>query len=230
MNELLLIAYLFFFGINGYTEQDLDNYLITLTPREFTRQIDDITTYNWSGEDIKYAALMAQTEFSGGGQDGMLSVLSTAYARFISPRWCQSYYCSKTILEEMQRPNQFIGPAVAVQMYGREGAYARIRPESYLAVYKFILGSRGSCSGDHGYEYFNSYPGGPVNCKIEMESGSFVEFFSTEPFSQTQEKGIYRNIQGELYRVMDLYSQPTKRGEYCRYDGEVYNRLHVNIC
>lgn len=203
LKELLLVALLLLFGLptNG-GEATLDNYLITLSPEQFQKLTTFIDMeYNWTLEDIYNSALMVQTECGSLGEDCYLSVMSTAYGRFKSPKWCQSYYCSKTISEEIFRPGQFIGPIVAVEMYGEE-VYDIVRPESYLATYKFILGFRGTCSDNsHGYEYFNSYVGGPVACKIESDSGSFMEFFSTEAYQSARDN---RNVKTGFYSTIKL--------------------------
>lgn len=201
LKELLLVALLFFFGLPGSgDEATLDNYLITLSPEQFQKLTTPMDMeYNWTLEDIYNSALMVQTECGHLGEDCSLSVMSTAYGRFKSPKWCQSYYCSKTISEEIFRPGQFIGPAVAMDMYGEE-VYDIVRPESYLATYKFILGFRGTCSDNsRGYEYFNSYLGGPVACKIESDSGSFMEFFSTEAYQSTRDN---RNVEAGFYSTI----------------------------
>jgi hypothetical protein len=197
-----------------YPEQQLNNYLIQLTPEEFIQQTEDYQDYKWTPEDIRYAALTAQTEAQSLGEDGMLSVLSNIYGRFTSPRWCSRSYCSKNIVEEIKRPNQYTGPYIAFKIYG-ERAYDKIRPTSYLAVYKFILGFRGSCSGDGGYEYYNSVRGGPVQCKIEMGKAGFIEFFSTEAFEQTQQEGVHRNLPSGTTINSPRVSLPIRCGKHC---------------
>jgi hypothetical protein len=193
----------------------LDAYLLRLTPEEFTSQADEAMEYEWTKEDIDYAALLVQTEAGGMGEDAQLSILSTVYGRFTSPAWCSRGYCSKSVYEEMVRPNQFIGPEVAIRMRGK-GAYDRIRPQSYLVVYKFILGFRGSCSGDGGFEYFNSYPGGPSTCKIVDESnGQFVEFSSTPRYETEKAEGHYRNVQRPDINVIVWYHAPVKSEFLC---------------
>lgn len=179
------MAFLLFFGLpTSGNEATLDQYLITLSPQQYQKLTTPLDIeYNWSTKDIQDSALMVQTECGHLGEDCYLSVLSTMYGRWQNERWC--WKC-ENIGDVIYRPGQFVGPAVAKEMYG-EDVYDIIRPESYLATYKFILGFRGSCSNGHqGFEYFNSYPGGLVACKIEHESGSYVEFFSSESFESTR--------------------------------------------
>lgn len=154
----------------------------------------DDNGYYWSYDDIQCTALMAQTEAGGMGEDAMLSVISTAYARVINPKWCSSYYCSTNLCEEIERPNQFVGPTVARWQHGKD-VYDIIKPSTYMVVFDFIRGARGSCSGSfYGYEYFNSVLGGTVACKIEAE-GQFIEFFSSQKFEEAQVQGLFRNIE-----------------------------------
>lgn len=179
------MAFLLFFGLpTSGDEATLDQYLITLSPEQFEKLTTPMDMeYNWSIKDIQDSALMLQTECGHLGEDCSLSVMSTMYGRWQNQRWC---WACETMSDVIYRPGQFVGPVVAKQMYGKD-AYDIIRPESYLAVYKFILGFRGSCSNSvSGYEYFNSFPGGQVDCKIQAESGSYVEFFSSESFESTR--------------------------------------------
>lgn len=185
MIQWILVAFLLFFGLpREGGEATLNNYLIQLSPQQFQKLTADLDMeYNWKLEDIQDSALMVQTECGHLGEDCGLSVMSTAYGRFKNERWC--WKC-KNISDVIFRPGQFAGPEVAVEMYGKD-AYDIIRPESYLSVYKFILGFRGSCSNSFsGFEYFNSYEGGPLACQIVSESGSFMDFFSTESYESAR--------------------------------------------
>jgi hypothetical protein len=197
LNAWLLSLLVCFCFLKPYDPVSLDEMLIEMEPTEFIESMEGQMEYSWSEKEIEYAALLVQSEAGGLGEDAALSILSNIYARYTSPVWCQSYYCSTTLLEEMVRPNQYVGPEVALYQYG-DNAYERIRPESYLYVYKFILGFTGSCSGDGGYEYFNSTRGGPVDCEIEVEDGRFLEFWSTENFNYHKDSGLYRNLEEGL--------------------------------
>lgn len=183
-----------------------DTILMRMTPEEFLSTFHN--TGSWTVDDINYAALLVDTEVGHMGPDAAYSVLSTVESRFHSPNWCQSYYCSKTLLEEMQRPNQFVGPEYAISI-GME--FEDIDRESYLYVYKYILGERGSTSCLR-FEYFNSAVGGPSQCKITASNGLWTEFWSTDSFIQTQEDGHYRNGRigySTIYRSDILLDKPT---------------------
>jgi hypothetical protein len=187
-------------------EAKLDEILIELEPSEFIKLYGDrMIEHRWTEAEIEEMALMAQTEAYGLGMDGMLSVLATGYGRYQSVIWCSRTYCAQTLVEEINRPRQFDGPYFAHQKYGKE-VYDIIKPGSFLAVYKFILGFRGSCSGNNGlgYEYFNSIYGGSSECKI-MDNGQFVEFFSSQKYNRAQEQGLYRNIYRSTEEVEELF-------------------------
>lgn len=177
----------------------IDSYQI---PVDRTVTLSDYLDYDWTLDDINYAALLVDTESLVLGEVGMMSSLSTAFARYISPIWCQSYYCSDLLYEEILRPNQFHGPLFSIKN-GR--SFAR-HDVSYLAVYKFILGlepekdpdititnysDQESCMD---FEFFNSTPDGYGECIIETTDGRYVmNFYSRDRFSTAIEEGDYRN-------------------------------------
>lgn len=204
---LLLVALIFTTDKNGY-ERILDEELIQLSPAEFIKVYGDegMIEYRWTEAEITEMALMAQTEAKGLGEDGMLSVLSTAYGRYQSVIWCSRSYCSQNLVEEINRPLQFDGPYFAHQRHGKD-VYDIIEPRSYLAVYKFILGFAGSCSGNNnlGYEYFNSIVGGSSECKIS-DNGQFIEFFSSQKYNKAQAEGLYRNINKAVKETQEEFT------------------------
>ena len=169
--------------------------------------LEDFIGYKWTVGDIEYAAMLAWSEGGLLGEPGMISTLSTVYTRFVTNAWCESYYCSDNMLEEMVRPNQFLGPEYVIRS---SRTPQDIPQEAYVAVYKFILGLTPTFhySSDnqvrldpnfsepcYGYEYFNSSPGGPADCKIQSQDGRwFLEFYNTEELKSDLQNNNFRNI------------------------------------
>ena len=93
--------------------------------------------------------------------DACWSVLATVRQRYAYP----NEFAETDVAGTLARPGQF-----PIEFHFD---YPAPDEELYNAVLQYQWGARGSCSG---YLYYDSVPGGPSECGIYSENGSWIEF------------------------------------------------------
>lgn len=135
----------------------------TLAPT-VTMALESVTPIPWTEEEINVLSWVCYSEARGMGEariDACLSVISTVRQRYAH----DNAFLETDIASTLARPMQF-----PIEYHFN---YPAPDEELQWSVTQYQWGARGSCSG---YLYYDSVPGGPSECVILSENGSWIEF------------------------------------------------------